>query len=499
MTYLLHEALLSSLGIKGDLEHTFTGSKFSKVDFELLPPCSGSLINRISQVGDSFKSLETFIEEEQDSPYYQALYESVDNFLDHYRSAVLAIEQDINSGKLTTLTGLIACIEPYQHELEFIRKIVESIENTKPLAMLNKVHEYLIISPPSLLSSIQSFEIGLQNVVINQLNGFIFYHQKLPEIFEETEANTINYTNNSNISFIPKQYADILLSIINALASCDGIVGEIEPPNERTFTKYIASISNITSIFLSNKLKEHWPRFSYDLYSLCLIGRSDYLSVIARKLIQPNVSNYDLNLTLSRLYNFETKIELAEDGVLLKFKLEQPLNLIITQEFQNILSDMFNLFVKLYISELYLNEIWFETKKHLKMFKLIVLIRKLFEEIKEYIIFTINMKSYLIQNLTKDIKDFLKFQKEFSGFIQQLLNLLPIKNNDFLKSMKDFFDSMHELHHLIFDDNSLQTIKDIIILITDSSIKIGKFLNSNKDSNLTQNISELSKCILLFE
>ena len=109
------------------------------------------------------------------------------------------------------------------------------------------------------------------------------------------------------------------------------------------------------------------------------------------------------------------------------------------------------------------------------------------------------MKSYLIQNLTKDIKDFLKFQKEFSGFIQQLLNLLPIKNNDFLKSMKDFFDSMHELHHLIFDDNSLQTIKDIIILITDSSIKIGKFLNSNKDSNLTQNISELSKCILLFE
>lgn len=511
MTHLLHEVLLSAVGIRSDLSAAATGARFSRADFALLPPGAGSLIAQISSAGDAYQALAAVAEGGGGSPYGAALCESLDSFLDRYRDAILAAECDIDSGQLASLTGLVARVEPHRRELEFVQRVVESALRAPPLAMLNVVHAQLSVSPPSVVGCVRGFEAGLQRVVINQVNGYVFYHQRLPEIFEVTEENGITYSGGAGVSFLPKQFADVLLFVVRAVAMCDNVFGDVEPPNCNSLTKYIEEMSGVVSEALSVKLDEQWPAFSRDLYSLFLVGRSDYISIMARKLIQKNISSYDLNLTLSSLYNNNAEIELVGDNVVLKSEIKQPLNLIVTEEHQRILSNIFNLLMKLYITEEYLNESWVESKKRLRVFKFYTLVRKLFEEIKGYIIFTvISPSTYLLQKITKDIKDFLKFQTIFSVFIMKLQKLLPIMNDEFLKSMINLFDNIYEYYNLIVNESLLsnesiveifQAIENIATNITESSIKIGSLLNFKKDDpgiTLTQNISKLSKCILNF-
>ncbi|KAH0793115.1 hypothetical protein GPJ56_003010 [Histomonas meleagridis] len=511
MSYLLHEVLLGALGIKGDLEFFSSSDSISAIDLELLPPSAGPLISRVNELGNTYRMIEETIEQQQQNPYNQALYDSIDNYLDQYRTVILSAEQDITNGKLTTLTGLIARIEPYQHELQFIGRIIPPILNSTPLEMMNKLHEYSITSPPSLSSKISLFLSALHQVAITQLNCFLFYHQKIPDIFEETSDGSITFTKSLNATFLPKQLSDLLLLIVYSSSRCTDLFSKSTPPSYTKLEQWIISMSRTTSHLLSLMLSDKWPSFYQSLSSLYLIGRSDYVSIIARKSVQPFASSYDLNCLLPKFERpFNVSFDLTKKGVILKSDLTPPIDMVVTNNHQIILSEMFRIFVRFSASEECLNDLWCETKKLPKVFGFIGLVYKLISALKEHIVFGVICPSLkTLQKSNENLTDFFKFKAMFSVFMKQISENLPITNNEFQNLMDELCDKVIYLHQLFVEKSLLQKMNskqmfEVIAEVGNGIIlcatKIGEIMNKNDEIgiNLINRITKFTNCIQMY-
>ncbi|OHT13150.1 hypothetical protein TRFO_16814 [Tritrichomonas foetus] len=508
MSYLLREVLLGALGIESDLKWGTSHGELSAIDLQLIPPSAGALIARITDLGAIYKFLEETTQEQQLNPYCQALYDSIENYLDQYRSTILKADEDINSGLLTTLTGLVAYVEPFQHELQFVGRILPPLITASPLEKLNKMHEYVIVSPPSVAAKLSSFEHALQQVTISQLNSFLFYHQQLPDIFETTKDGRISYYNNLSVTFLPRQLAELLLLIVNVSSHCPDLFNETNPPEYNQLTQWTASMARTTSTLLASNLREQWPSFSVILSSLILIGRSDYLSILARKALQPFVSSYDLNTVVSKFETkFDVTLELSPRGISIIPKLSPPLDLIVTPDHVKLLSEMFRIFMKLYVAVESLKDLWISTKRFPQIYTFVGFTLELISVFTEHIIFVV-ISPALVQLLkaASDIKDFLRFQGEFSAFIIKLSTSFPALNPEFQVAINELSDKVIQTRELLIGKEKLEkaTLKQMQEIIREvgadinaGAKKICTILSGNDETgvNLTDRLEKLMRCI----
>lgn len=467
MCYLLREVLLGALGIQSDLKWGTSNEEISAIDLELVPPSAGALINHISSLGDIYKSLEQKTQEQQSNPFCQALYDSIENYLDQYRSTILRADMDITKGILTTLTGLVAYLEPYQHELQFINRILDPLIVANPVEMINKLHEAVVISPPSISQKLASLEWAVHQVAIAQLNSFLFYHQQLPDLFEKADNGIISYKK-PTVTFLPRQLSDLLLLIVNVADHCDKLFDEIEPPEYEKLNSWTTAMAYQTSQLLSKNLRSQWPDFSRALTSFFLVGRSDYIALLAQQLMKEYITPFILNNTFSKLEEYSKipiTFELNASGAGMKYKMQAPLDLICTIEHQTILSEMFSQFMKLASAEESLNELWRCLKKYKKAFMFVGFAHEILSVIQEHIVFIVIIPALSkIQQAGENITDFLKFQQQFAQFIVSLTRNFPFSQKDLKESIEKFTSCIIQVRKLLVKADYYLTLDENMIM-----------------------------------
>ena len=507
MSYLLREVLLGALGIESDLQWGTSGTDLSAIDLELLPPSAGALIQRITDLGKVYRFLEETTQEQQANPYCQALYDSIENYLDQYRSTILQADSEINSGLLTTLTGLVAYVEPFQHELQFIGRILSPLIAASPLEMLNKIHEYVVVSPPSISMKLVSFERALQQVAMSQLTGFLFYHQQLPDIFEKHDR--IVYAKSLNVTFVPHQLAELLLLIVNVAAHCEDLFDDIDPPDYDQLMPWIAFMAKTSSTILSKRISELWPNYFYTLKSIILLQRYDFIQILSRKMLQPFVSSYDMNLVFHKLSpEYKANLDLMPTGLSIRSKLKPPLDLVVTDDHQALLGEMFKLFMKLAVAEEAIGDIWQNVKrKKLKLFRFAGFIHQLLSAIKEHIVFVVITPALLnLEKAGAEMTDFLKFKGEFAAFVLTLSVAFPAGNPEFQNAINSLGDRTVEMRELLITKNLLGKASEAQIfdavseaekeIITGVSV-IASVLKGGEDNgiNLSERLMKLVACV----
>jgi hypothetical protein len=508
MSYLLREVLLGALGIESDLIWGTSKHELSAVDLNLIPPSAGALISKISDLGLVYRMLEESTASQQMNSFCQALYDSLENYLDQYRSTILKADAEITSGLLTTLTGLVAYVEPFQHELQFVGRILPPLIAASPLDMLNKMHEYVVVSPPSIASKLSAFENALHHVAINQLNGFLFYHQPLPEIFEPSKTTSkIQYARSLTVTFIPHQLAELLLLIVTVADHCTDLFKDTDPPEFDQLMPWIALMARTSSELLSARLSELWPNYFRTLKSICLLGRFDLVKTLAQKTLQPFVSAYDLNVLLAQLSpDCKATLEIAPTGVQIHSKLEPPLDLIVTADHQAVISEIFKLFMKLAVAEESIGRIWVSSRRMSRVCLFVNLLSQILGVIKEYIVFVVIVPALArIEKAGSGITDFLKFQGEFALFVVQLATLFPASNPEFQNAVGLFTDKTAEMRDLFIgkelitkmtEEQILQVIgdlgRDLVVGVT----QIGRLLNIGEENgiNVAPRIDKLVQC-----
>jgi hypothetical protein len=473
MTFLLREVLLGALGIESDLSWGTSKEELSAIDLELIPPSAGALIAKIIALGNVYRFLEEATENPQANPFCQALYDSTESYLDQYRSTILKADAAIRSGLLTTLTGLVAYLEPFQHELHFVGRVLPPLISATPLAMLNKMHEFVVISPPSISAKLSAFERAIHQVAITQLTGFLFYRQQLPDIFEHNGAR-VQWAKSLDVTFIPSQIAELLLLIVNVADRCEDLFKDVEPPEYDQMTAWVVFMAKTSSALLAIKLNELWPKFFCGLKSIWLLGRFDYIQQISQKLLLPFVSSYDVNLLVSKLSpDFDLKFELVPAGVTIRARLQPPLDLIVTEEHQALLSDMFTLFMKLAVAEECAIELWQVLKRQPRLYRFIGFILQIIHLIKEYIVLVvIGPVISRIERAGGEITDFLKFQSEFAAFVLQLVAVFPVGNPDFQHAIALISEKTAEMRELLIAKELVKKMSFGQIL--DLAVEVGR-------------------------
>ena len=94
-SYILREVHLLAYGIDSDIDWDSSGNGISAIDLQLFPPSASSLILKIKELGKIYLLLESLTSKQQDNPYFQALFDSVDNYLDKYRDAIVQCDYKI--------------------------------------------------------------------------------------------------------------------------------------------------------------------------------------------------------------------------------------------------------------------------------------------------------------------------------------------------------------------------------------------------------------------
>jgi hypothetical protein len=509
MSFLLREALLGSLGIESDLTWGTSKEELSAIDLELIPPSAGALIAKITDLGNIYRALEESTETQQGNPFCQALYDSIENYLDQYRSTVLKADNEITSGLLTTLTGLVAYLEPFQHELQFVGRIVPPLISATPLEMLNKMHEYVVISPPSIAAKLSAFESAIHQVAINQLIGFLFYHQQLPDIFERPIAGKqIIYSKGLTVTFIPAQLSELLLLIVNVSDHCVNLFKDMEPPDFDQLIPWIAFMAKTSSNLLAARLSELWPKFFYGLKSIWLLCRFDHVRALSHKMLQPFVSSYDLNFLLSKLSpESNLVLELVPSGLQIHSKLEPPLDLVVTADHQTVMGEMFKIFMKIAVAEQALAELWQAAKRKPRLIRFIGFVVQVICLVKEYIVLVVITPAVTrIEKAWLGITDFLKFQAEFASFVLQLSATFPAANPEFQNAIHLIADKVAEMRELLIGkdllskmtfDQVMEVVADVGKPVVVGAAQLGAFLNAGEESgiNFQLRMSKLVQCI----
>ncbi|EAY21051.1 hypothetical protein TVAG_173090 [Trichomonas vaginalis G3] len=476
MTFLLREILLEGLGIESDLNWGTDETGISAIDLKLLPPGSGALIAKIAELGKIFKRLEEATEEQTENPYRQAILDSVDSYLDSYRTSILEADTQICDDLLTTITALTAHLEPFQHELKYINKIFQPLISLKPLQMLNKIHENVVTSPPPIDKKLGVIEHSLHQVAIAQLDGYLYFHQKLPDIFEFKD-NRIIYSSTESADFLDKRNSDLLLLIVNVTSDCPDLFDKTDPPGLDRMEQWINVVSHVMSALLAQRLQQQWPKY-YDSLSLLFTKRSDYSSIISCRLLLPNATAYNIDFVIKKL-GFQVKIvpELKWPKFTLKCNLQPPLDMVVTQEHQQFISDLTHFLYSLSITDESLKDLWVIMKKKTQSFRFISKIMSLVKVIKDHLVFAIIVPSLAM--LSRDpskITDYLRFKAQFNGFITNLRSLFPADNEDLFKAVHSIQQAIVDTRGLLCFriDTSGQTDEQILDQLLEISSTVNK-------------------------
>ena len=482
MTFLLREVLLGALGIDSDLNWGTDENGISAIDLKLLPPGSGSLIARITELGKVLQRLEKLTDEQSDDPYKQAIYDSVDNYLDSYRSTILQADQEICSELLTTLTGLVARLEPFQHELLVVDEFLSSLLSAKPLEMLNKIHDIVVTSPPPIDKKLSVIEHSLHQVTIAQLDGYIYFHQKLPDIFEFKDGRII-YQKGGKALFIDARLSNLLLLIVNVTSDCTDLFNKTDPPMLSDLQQWINVVSHVMSALLSQRLKQTWPSYYKILSSILFTGRSDLISSLARRMLNPHTTGYDISATIT---SFELPLKInanyRNDGLTLTCVLQPPLNLVVTDKNQEIIGNMSRFFIMLNVSEEALKDIWILAKSLSKSYRYVSLLQMLVKTIKDYIVFSIITPALCKLDPTGEkITDYLKFTAEFGNFIGFLISSFPYDSIELYKAMNQFSNEIVGLRTIILKKVKKVTDKQFLAQITTNTQTFVDLASTIKD------------------
>lgn len=501
MTFLLREILLQSLGIESDINWLSTDEGLSAVNMNLVPPGSGALIKKIVDLGKTYKFLEDISGKQVSNSYKQAIYDSIDSYLDFYRTSVLEADQKICNKLITTTTGLLAHLDPFQHELHFVGKIVPKLLSVDPIEMLNLMHNYVITSPNHVSQKLSSFEQALHQVTIHQLDGFVFFHQALPEIFTIGENTDVIYSNNTDIGFIPQQLSNLLLLIINIASHCPDLFDKTDPPVINQLPQWIAAVSTVTSALLSERLNELWPSYQHMLSRLVLFGREDFVSAIAHELIDQHVNTSKLTNLISS-FKFKTKItvELTKLGLSIRTELESPLDLIIVYDHQVYLDNLFKFLIMIETALEALKDLWILTKKNRKYSNTFIsCLKVLLWTIKHYILSVVVLPSLtILVNASKNIEDFLHFKGEFSNFMLRMMSFFDAADVEIQNSAFQLNQGIVELHRLLIgkdvaselDDNGLliQLVENLTDLLIQRTRIIVDKINMGDDEGIQLSI-----------
>lgn len=493
MTFLLREVLLGSLGIDSDLNWGTDETGISAIDMKLLPPGSGALIARISELGKIFKKLEEATEEQTDNPYRQAILDSVDNYLDSYRTTVLEADSQICDDLLTTLTALTAHLEPYQHELKYVNKIFQPLISLKPLQMLNKIHENVVTSPPPIDKKLGVIEHSLHQVCIAQLDGFLYFHQKLPDIFEFKD-NRIVYSNPGNADFLDRRNSDLLLLVVNVTSDCPDLFDKTDPPGLDRLEQWINVVSHVMSVLLAQRLQQQWPGY-YDVLNLLLTKRSDYSSIISRRLLLPNATAYNIDFVIRKL-GYQVKIvpELKWPKFTLKCVLQPPLDMVVTSDHQSFIADLTHFMYALAITDEALKDLWVVMKSKTNSFRYISILMSLIKAIRDHLVFAVIVPSFnLLSGDPAKITDYLKFKATFNGFISTLRGLFPSENEDLFKSVHSIQQAIIDTRGLLCfridtssqsDDQILDQLLEISSIVMKDARVITEALNTGSEQGI---------------
>ena len=483
-SYILREVLLLAYGIDSDIDWDSSGNGISAIDLQLFPPSASSLILKIKELGKIYLLLESLTSKQQDNPYFQALFDSVDNYLDKYRDAIVQCDYKIRDKLITTLTGLIAQLEPYQFELQYFGRIMPSLVSSSPISLLNQIHEHVVLSPPSISQTFQTIEHAIHQVAIYQLTGYMFYHQTLPDLFEFKPNKSISYAGNIGITFLPHQFAELLLLIVNLTSKHDFLFEKILPPEIDQLNRWIASMAITTSSLLADQLKEQWPPFYRILSVFILFEDLNYISAIAKRKIQGNVTAFDLNQILSRFHLPKNliSIEIPSSGIQLKFTLKPPLSLIVNEDHQKTLSDFFKIFISMETVQLALNDLWkikTNDKKTTKiLFKTVSILQTMLSRIWQYFIFTVITPSIIIlEKAAENINDYLKFQTKFTTFIMKMKNCFSTFDGRIQEGMDEINKGVEALHHLLIQKNIGSVINEEDLKVEVQNL--GKLITEN--------------------
>jgi hypothetical protein len=477
MSFLLREVLLGALGIESDLSWGTSKEELSAIDLELIPPSAGALIAKITDLGNVYRFLEESTENQQANPFCQALYDSIESYLDQYRAAILKADAEIQSGLLTTLTGLVAYLEPFQHELQFVGRILPPLITATPLAMLNKMHEYVVVSPPSIAAKLAAFELAIHQVAVNQLTGFLFYRQLLPDLFERSGARVI-WAQSLAVTFIPSQIAELLLLIVNVADHCGELFNDSEPPEFDQLLPWVVFMSKTSSTLLASQLTIQWPNFFRGLRSWWMVGRVDFIRQLSEKLLTPFVSSYDLNVLVSALSpEFNFTLELGPAGVTIRAKLTPPLDLIVTDEHQAVLGELFTLLIKLALAEESAIQLWQALKRQPRIFRFIGFVLQILSLIKEFVVFVVIAPAIArIERAGREITDFLRFQGEFASFVLQLAATFPAASPDLQHAVGLISDKTVEMRELLIGKELLK--KMAFGQLMDLAVDVGREISA---------------------
>jgi hypothetical protein len=323
--------------------------------------------------------------------------------------------------------------------------------------MLNKMHEYVVVSPPSIAAKLAAFELAIHQVAVNQLTGFLFYRQQLPDLFERNGVRLI-WAQSLAVTFIPSQIAELLLLIVNVADHCGELFNDSEPPEYDQLLPWVVFMAKTSSTLLASQLTRQWPNFFRGLRSLWLVGRFDFIRQLSQKLLTPFVSSYDLNVLVSVLSpDFNVTLELGPTGVTIRAKLMPPLDLIVTDDHQAVLSELFTLLMKLALAEESAIQLWQVLKRQPRIFRFIGFVLQILSLIKEYVVFVVIAPAMAqIERAGREIKDFLRFQGEFATFVLQLASAFPATNPDVQHAVALISEKTVELRELLIGKELLK-------------------------------------------
>ena len=464
MSFLLREVLLNSLGIESDINWGTSSNGISAIDIRLIPPSSGAIISKIIELGKNYKKIEEIIEKSVDNPYKQSIFDSIDNYLDLYRSEILKADEDINNEILNTLTGLISRLEKFHFEFQFILKILSNLITYNPIEMMNEIHNLVISSTLNLSETLKMIESSLQSVLITQLNGFLFYHQKIPELFQIVKNKKMCFI--TEITFLPRQLSDLLLFLLNISSNCNNLFENETPPLINNLFEWIVFVTKQMSTILTSQINNQWPSFHQILNSIYFCGRSDFISILSRRMLQTHITTFDLNFTFSKFdIKYNGYLELTSNGLSLKSKINSPLNLIVTEDYLIYLSEIFKILLYFSTSEESIKDLYRILKKYRKTFKIIHLIQHLLSSIKEYINFVIILPSITeLNNNFKKYPDFIHFQQFFSNFIIKLINIFPVNNHNLIESASQLCNKLINLRELLIKKKMINNMNENSLL-----------------------------------
>lgn len=153
--------------------------------------------------------------------------------------------------------------------------------------------------------------------------------------------------------------------------------------------------------------------------------------------------------------------ETTKVGLSLRVKIEPPLDLVVTDEAQELLSDIFMFLIEIQTAIESLKDLWILARKHKNSFLIIHLMMHYFISVQSFIIFDIITPALTaLEAAGKDINDYLKFKAEFTTFIMRLAGLFPATDSEIQVHASLLCRAVVDVRKILVADNQGERLDD---------------------------------------